>query len=77
MMGTCGAGRRTFPGAEGAKGQRRNKHRDMGRKKADVIAVITLLAGHCSECLQWIHAFNPHDSAQRRVLLAPFLRCGK
>lgn len=42
MMATCGAGRRTFPGAEGAKGLRRNKHRDMGRKKADVIAVMTL-----------------------------------
>lgn len=43
MMATCGAGRRTFPGAEGAKGLRRNKHRDMGRKKADVIAVMALL----------------------------------
>lgn len=34
MMAACGAGRRTFPGAEGAKGLRRNRHRDTDRKKA-------------------------------------------
>ena len=34
MMAACGAGRRALPGAEGAKGLRRNRRRDTGRKKA-------------------------------------------